>query len=222
MIARDVRDGTLGVRDVGLPSNTMMDLALNLASQYPDDLIRIYAPIIPEGSELSENGSYTGTQPPYIYGYVNGALLYGPLYSFTNIGKHALFNGFFRNVFPTNLYLALVSNEIVHPQINTLSELDEVIEGTGYISGGIQLNRNSTDFDVLVEDDVNNRSYVQLQDIILNAIDGSINGIRFGVFTDDNVVVGDRKIYCYFYLGEVIDVEENSTFVIQDIEIRLN
>lgn len=57
---------------------------------------------------------------------------------------------------PTNLYVALVTSaNVPDADTNILSDLTEITAGNGYTSGGFQLDMNSTDFDVITEDDTN-------------------------------------------------------------------
>lgn len=57
---------------------------------------------------------------------------------------------------------------------NTLSELTQIAAGAGYTSGGITLNRNSTDFPTLTEDDANDKAVLIIKDITFTASGGPI------------------------------------------------
>src|SRR5262245_24795179 len=103
----------------------------------------------------------------------------------TNRGKFWLLEQVFRNATePTNLYLALFTSATT-PTVDTniKSELTEIANGNGYTTGGVALTRNSTDFDVLTEDDSADRAYVQLKDIVWTASGGPLpasgNGARW-------------------------------------------
>lgn len=80
---------------------------------------------------------------------------------------------------PTNLYVALVTSAVAPTQdTNTLGELTQIAVGNGYATGGYQLARNATDFDVLTEDDVNDRGLIQIKDVVWTASGGADTSIR--------------------------------------------
>jgi hypothetical protein len=146
----------------------------------------------------------------------------------TNRGKKWLLDQVFRNAAePTNLYLALCTNSPVPTvDINTLGELTQIAAGNGYTSGGVQLNRNSTDFDVLTEDDTNDRALVQIKDIVWTASGGPLpasgSGARWAVLTDDNATVANREVFICWDLASDRSVSDGQTLTIQNAELRLN
>lgn len=146
----------------------------------------------------------------------------------TNKGKYKVLGWALRGETPpTNLYMALVTSAVAPvADTNTLSQLTEIAAGNGYTSGGIQLARNSTDFDVWTEDDTNDRGFVQLKDLVWTAsggpLPGSGGGARYAVLTDDNVTVGSREVYMYFDLTSDRQVSDGQTLTLQDTEIRIN
>ena len=147
---------------------------------------------------------------------------------FTNRGKFNMLGQRFRGVaLPTNFYIALVTSATAPgPDINTLGELTEITAGNGYTTGGISLTKNTTDFDVLTEDDTNDRALVQLKDIVWTASGGSIpsagGGARYAVLTDDNVTIGSREVENYWDLVSDRSVSDTQTLTLQDCELRIN
>lgn len=146
----------------------------------------------------------------------------------TNKGKFRGLEWALRNgARPTNFYLALVTSAVAPgPDINTLSELTEIAAGNGYTTGGESLTPGATDFDVLTEDDTNDRALIQIKDVVWTATGGSIpasgGGARYAVLTDDNVTVGSREVLEYWDLVSDRTVSVGQTLTLQDCEIRIN
>lgn len=127
----------------------------------------------------------------------------------------------------TNFYVALVTSATAPTaDTNTLSQLTEIAAGNGYTSGGYQLTPNATDFDVVTEDDTNDRGFIQVKDVSWTASGGAIpssgNGARYAVLTDDNATVADRLILDYWDLGGDTSVSSGQSLTLQDLEIRAN
>src|SRR3990172_12170180 len=97
---------------------------------------------------------------------------------FSNKGKKLVLEYAYRRQWaggaaPTNFYIALVTSAVAPgPDTNTLSQLTEIAAGNGYTTGGYQLTPNTTDFDVLTEDDTNDRALVQIKDVSWTASGG--------------------------------------------------
>jgi len=146
---------------------------------------------------------------------------------FTNRGKYRMLQGWYRaGSVPTTFYMALVTSATAPDvDINTLSQLTEIAAGNGYTSGGIAVARNSTDFDVLTEDDTNDRALVQIKDLVWTASGGSLpgsgSGARHAVLTDDNGTVGSRDVMQFFSLGSDRTISDTQTLTLQNCEIRL-
>lgn len=146
----------------------------------------------------------------------------------TNKGKYKVLGWALRaETPPTNLYIALVTSAVAPAaDTNTKAELTEIANGQGYTTGGIQLTRNSTDFDVWTEDDTNDRGLVQLKDIVWTASGGPIpasgDGARYAIITDDNGTQDSREVYMYFDLTSDRTVSDGQTLTLEDIEIRIN
>ena len=145
----------------------------------------------------------------------------------TNKGKAHVLGIAFRNATEkTNYYVALVTSATTPvADINTLSELTEIAVGNGYTAGGYQLTPNSTDFDVLTEDDANDKGLVQIKDISWTASGGSIPGsgagARYAVLTDDNVTVDSREVYVWWDLSSDRTATTGQTMSLQDCELSI-
>lgn len=146
----------------------------------------------------------------------------------TNRGKYNTLNLVFRNASePTNFYIFLaLASAAPTADTNVKSDLNEIAAGNGYTAGGISLNRDSTDFDVLTEDDTNDRALIQMKDLVWTASGGNLpasgNGARYAVLTDDNGTLGSREVWTYFDLTSDRTVSSGQTLTLQNCEMRLN
>lgn len=145
----------------------------------------------------------------------------------TNRGKFLVWDIFYRNATEmTNFFMALF-DQTTAPTVDTniKSELTEIPAGNGYVVGGISLNRNSTDFDVLTEDDVNDRALIQIKDLVWTAsgptLPASGTGARWACLTDDNVTQGSRLVIDFFDLVSNRIVSDTQSFTMVDTEMRL-
>lgn len=146
----------------------------------------------------------------------------------TNKGKMRILEEYFRaSGAPTNFYVALVTATTA-PGADTdvLGDLTEIALGNNYSTGGYSLSRNSTDFDVLNEDDTNDRGFIQVKDVAWTASGGPIpasgNGARYAVLTGDNATVANREVLAYWDLSSDRSVSDGQTLTLQDIELRLD
>lgn len=145
----------------------------------------------------------------------------------TNKGKMSILEAYFRNTgAPTNFYVALLTSATSPTQdTNTMADHTQIATGNGYADGGFSLTRNATDFDVLNEDDTNDRGDIQIKDVVWNASGGPIpssgNGARWAVLTDDNVTVSAREIYAYWDLVSDRSVSDGQSLTLQNLELRL-
>lgn len=146
----------------------------------------------------------------------------------TNKGKYKVLGWALRGETPpTNLKVALVTSAVAPTQdINTLGQLTEITAGNGYTTGGFNLTRNATDFDVWTEDDTNDRGLIQVKDVVWTATGGSIpisgGGARYAVLLDDNATVANREVYAYWDLVSDRTVSVGQTLTLQDCELRIN
>jgi hypothetical protein len=145
----------------------------------------------------------------------------------TNRGKYKLLDWVFRaSTLPTNFYVALCTSAAT-PTVdtNTFSELTEIAAGNGYTAGGISLTKNSTDFDVLTEDDTGDLGKIQIKDLTWTASGGSLpgsgNGARWAVLTDDNATQGNRIVLAWWDLTSDRSVSVGQPLTLQDCELRL-
>ena len=104
--------------------------------------------------------------------------------------------------------------------------MTEIADTNGYTTGGYQLTPGSTDFDVLTEDDSNDRGLVQIKDVVWTASGGPIPasgaGARYAILTDDNATVANREVLAYFDLSSDRSVSDGQTLTVQNSELRLN
>ena len=144
----------------------------------------------------------------------------------TNRGKYMNLQLWARNVSPATVYYMALVKSTPDQDDDTMADLTEVAAGNGYTTGGTSLARNGTDFDVLTEDDTNDRALVQVKDIVWTASGGDLPsdsvGATYAVIIDDDGVVADREVYHYGSLGGARVVSDTQTLTIQDFEIRLN
>ena len=149
--------------------------------------------------------------------------------SVTNRGKKQILGQQFRNdAEPTNYFLALAlatPTPTVDVNLFADAEVDEIVAGNGYTAGGISLARNSTDFDVLTEDDTNDRALIQLKNIVWTAAGGNLPasgaGARYAVLTDDNATQTLREVYTFWDLASDRTISDTQTLTLIDCEIRL-
>lgn len=142
---------------------------------------------------------------------------------FTNRGKFNILRAVFRGqALPTNYYVALMTSATPPTaDINTKGEMTEVTAANGYTQGGIQLTKNSTDFDVLTEDDTNDRALIQIKDLVWTASGGNLGAARYAVLTDDNGTQGSREVWVYWDLASDRTVSSGQALTLQDCEARL-
>jgi hypothetical protein len=142
---------------------------------------------------------------------------------FTNKFKFRIFDWLFRaTAAPTNFYIALVTSAAAPvADTNTKSQLTELTQQFGYTTGGISLTKNATDFDVLTEDDANDRALVQIKDMVWTASGGSIGAARYAIMTDDNGTQGSREVLGFWDLTSDRTVSDGQTLTLQNLELRL-
>ena len=147
--------------------------------------------------------------------------------SWTNRGKYAILNSYFRATgTPTNFYVALITSSTA-PTVdtNTLGELTQIEGANGYTDNGQSLNRNSTDFDQIFEDDTENSGSIQIKDVTWTASGGTLPsvgaGARYAVLTDDNATPANREVIAFWDLGADRKVSDTQDLTLQDLELRL-
>jgi hypothetical protein len=146
----------------------------------------------------------------------------------TNRGKYNLLGVYFRGVSPpANFFVALFdATTAPTADTNIKSELTEIPNGNGYVTGGISVARNSTDFDVYTEDDTNDRALIQVKDMVWTASGGPLplsgTGARYATLTDANATQGSREIIGFFDLTANRSVSVGQNLTLQDLEFRLS
>ena len=146
----------------------------------------------------------------------------------TNRAKYQTLGWLFvrTDTLPTYWYMVLVTDATAPTaDINVMSELTEVGDGTGYTNGGIQLTPGTTDFDVWTEDDTNDRGLVQIRDLVWTASGGDMpdgDSARYSCLTCDDATPASREILWYFDLVSNRQVSDTQTLTLQNCEIRIN
>jgi hypothetical protein len=139
-----------------------------------------------------------------------------------------MFNSYFRATgTPTVFYIFLATSAAAPTaDTNTKSQLTEIATGNGYSAGGLSVARNATDFDVLTEDDTNDRALIQLKNQVWTASGGPIpssgSGARYSIITDDNATLANREVFFYHDLVSDRSISDGQTLTLIDVEIRLN
>lgn len=146
--------------------------------------------------------------------------------TWTNRGAFQTLNILLRNgAEPTVFYLFLMTSASTPTDdTNTKADITECPNGVGYTTGGVSLSRNSTDFDVLTEDDANGRAFVQLRDITWTASGGDMpsTAARYAGLSDDNGTDASREIYAWWDLSSNRQVSDGQTLTLQNAELRLS
>lgn len=147
----------------------------------------------------------------------------------TNRGKFAVLGVTFRansisgSAFA--VFLALAADAPTADD-NVKTDVSEIATGNGYVAGGINVARNSTDWDVHTEDDGNDRAFIQIKDLVWTASGGSIpasgNGARYALLTDQNGTVGSREIWAFWDLTSDRTISDTQTLTLQNCELRIN
>jgi hypothetical protein len=145
----------------------------------------------------------------------------------TNRGKKLVLDYVFRaTALPANFYVALVTSATAPTaDTNTMADLTEIAAGNGYTSGGYSLTKNSTDFDVLTEDDTGDKALIQIKDVAWTASGGTLpasgNGARYAVLTDYNATVSARNVLAWWDLVSDRSVSTGQPLTLQDCELDL-
>lgn len=141
----------------------------------------------------------------------------------TNRGKYNALLAAFRggDTFYTPLFTSATTPDA---DDNTVGDLTQIATGNGYSDGGPSATGNSTDFDVLTEDDVNDRAYVQMADRVFTASGGPLpasgSGARYMGLSGAGGTVSTRDLWCAWDLGADQSVSSGQSLTVQDAEIR--
>ncbi len=126
---------------------------------------------------------------------------------------------------PSSFYVALVKASSSPTRATTvMSGLAEIAAGSGYTSGGIEIARDSVDFDTLTEDTVNFLVDLELADVSWTATGGSIptsgDGARYAVLTNNNATVANREVWFVWDLGGNRSVTVGQAITLRDLTMR--
>ena len=144
--------------------------------------------------------------------------------SWTNRGRYNALDAIFRGTaLPASFNLALVSTT---PTVDTnvFSDLTEIPSANGYTTGGTSIARNSTDFDVLTEDDTLDKALIQIIDKLWTAAGGplpSTGSATYSVLLDNNATIANREVWMYWDLGGSRSVSDTQPFKLIDTQIEL-
>lgn len=146
----------------------------------------------------------------------------------TNRGKFAILGTYLRGAsIPGSAFAVFLAVAADAPTVddNVKTDVTEIATGDGYSAGGINVARDSTDWDTLTEDDTNDRALAQIKDLVWTASGGPIpasgNGARYALLTDQNATVGSREILAFFDLSSDRSITDTQTLTLQNIELRL-
>lgn len=147
---------------------------------------------------------------------------------FTNRGKALMLQWVYPRTasLPANFYVALVTaTPAPTADTNTLGELTQIAAGNGYVDGGYQLSPNSTDFDVLTEDDPNDKAILMIKDIVWLASGGALpasgGGARYAVLTTDEGTIGNRQVIAFWDLVSDRSVAAGVQLKLVDLQSEL-
>ncbi len=146
----------------------------------------------------------------------------------TNKGKFRALGRLHRGVALPSFYSVMLVTSATAPNADTnlMSDLTQVAAGNGYADGGLTLSLNSTDFDVLTEDDTNDRGVIQIKDLVWTATGGSLpasgSGARYAVLGDDNLTVSLREVYYYWDLVSDRAMTTGESITLKDLEMRMS
>tara|TARA_R100001530_G_scaffold59088_1_gene42847 strand:- start:583 stop:1023 length:441 start_codon:yes stop_codon:yes gene_type:complete len=141
---------------------------------------------------------------------------------FTNKGKYRLLETLRGVSLPSNMYVALCTSATApDADFETLSQVTQIGTSTGYASGGISLNMDTTDWSAIVEDDTNDDSELTIKDLVWTASGGTLGAARYAVLTDDNATEGDREIWAYYDLGSDQSASSGQTLTLSGFLLKL-
>ena len=150
----------------------------------------------------------------------------------TNRGKFLMFDWVFGGEpLPDSFYVALVTvDDVPTVDTNTLDELTEIAAGNGYTEGGYELplGVSAPSFDVISEDDENDRAIAQVKDLVWTASGGTIpptgNGARYAVLTDSTgesgETIGDRQVIAVWDMITDREATDGFSLTLKDCELR--
>ena len=148
--------------------------------------------------------------------------------SWTEFGAENALRNWLRNEeIQTQHYVALITSAVApDTEGTTLTTFTQIATGNGYVDGGITLNRDTTDYDVVTVDDANNIMGVQIKDLVWTASSGPIpasgDGARYAVHTGHNATVANREVYAAWDLVSDRSVSDGQTLTLQNCELQID
>lgn len=126
---------------------------------------------------------------------------------------------------PADFYVALVkASPAPTADTVTMASLSEITAGNGYTAGGIQLNRDSVDFDTLNENTTDDLAEALIRDLVWTASGGAIpssgDGARYAVLTDDDGTLSAREVWIVFDLTSARTVSTGQALTLRDLTIQ--
>src|SRR3990167_5392856 len=150
----------------------------------------------------------------------------------TNRGKIRLLEMAFRNTKDTAaidtspLFIAFVTSAAsLSAETTTFDTTTQIVTGNGYADGGLDIDRDTLDWDALAISSATAYGYIRLKGVVWTASGGGLaasgNGAAYAIITDDNATIGSRQVYAWIDLTTARSIGSGATLTLQDIEIRL-
>ncbi len=146
---------------------------------------------------------------------------------FTTRGLVRFFFYVFRNADrPANYYLALLTSAVA-PTHDTkdMSQVTQIATGNGYTDGGYALNLNATDFEAIIEDDVNQLAELHIKQVVWNATTGALpssgNPAQYIVLTTGDATIANREILWYETFTSPQAILLGQTLTVSNMKLRL-
>lgn len=138
----------------------------------------------------------------------------------TNRGLKCILNTYFRadtTDEPEGFKLALITAGTPGADTNTMSGLTELANANGYTTDGKAVARSSAGFDVIQEDDENDRAYIQLADVTWDITGSGVSGITYALLMDD---AATPNVIAFFDLNGPVSQVAGQPLTIQNAELR--
>lgn len=146
---------------------------------------------------------------------------------FTTRGLKLMFDWSFRTATRESFFhlVLITSASVPTAATKTMSELTQIASGNGYSTGGFTLNANSTDLNVLIEDDGASLTYIGLKNIAWTASGGPIpssgSGASHVVLTTSEPNPANWQVIWYQSLNGTRTVSSGNTLQLTGIQARI-
>lgn len=146
----------------------------------------------------------------------------------TNRGKLIMLNCTMRGQQVPNAFKICLITGVVGGislwDMKVFADVVEIATGYGYeYTSGMNLSRNTTDFDVAGVDEASDFGYVQLKDIVWTAAGGTIpksgGGAKYAVLMDNT---SSGNVYGYWDLSGEKSLQDGQCLTLQNFELRIN